>query len=662
MKTNLLIALLFVFYAGCSGISVLNKDSTEHLYSKKFLEKVAMVKEIYRKGDIQGAILELKKMEQTPLLPIEKAYRRNLLGVIYFAQENYEQAVFNFDLGLANSRLDHNLTAQLYLNLASSYYKLGYNEKAYSTLTISDFTKLGAAEEKKYHHLKYLLSKELGRQKEMISSLIYYLGDKKKLSDLKLDTYFENLNALFVKSTKREKLKVLEDFEEKNFLVLAYLAYKEMEQTYYRGERDGAEDLLDWIKSKFSGFSEIDELVSNFGLRLEKTAKVDPGTIGVVLPLSGEKAKFGKRAMLGIDSAFRSLLGDKNYRLVVRDSEGSGVAGSAIVRELVEKEFASIIIGGLFSAEATKEYLEAKRHGAFFISLSQIYLEKGLKDHLLLEIPGSIESQVSQIFSEDFLNKFGRRAAIIYPRSERGEAYVGEFWRKATNEGVQVTGIHSYEKDNHDYREPVKKLLGLHFVRERQEELDLLTEIHSLERSKSIRRIQTLKPQIDFDWIFIPSFPKEALQLIPSFGYYDAFNLNIVGGPSWRSQSLSRESSKFGRLYFVGEDMTKAVDNFAADFTKNYHIEPRLIEMRGHDAFKIAYELASGKDFETRNELDVFVRSKEILEGITGNWKLDEGVWVKNMAPLMLRRGKIKKVSFEDVESTEAPEGPEEKK
>ena len=139
------------------------------------------------------------------------------------------------------------------------------------------------------------------------------------------------------------------------------------------------------------------------------------------------------------------------------------------------------------------------------------------------------------------------------------------------------------------------------------------------------------------------------MQLIPSFSYYDAFRLNLIGGPSWRSQALSKESTKLGKLFFVGDDVQSSVHEFTENFLNRYGKKPRLIEMRAYDAFRIMDSLIAGSNFERRDEFDIYIRSKENLLGITGNWNLDEKVWIKDLVSLKLNRGKIEKI-FENPE------------
>ncbi|PIK14125.1 ABC transporter substrate-binding protein [Halobacteriovorax sp. JY17] len=646
ISTIILLAL-----CSCSGISLLSGSDPSDLYTEKFMTFINAVKEDYKKGQSEIALKKLQAYQTETLLPTEKALRRNLIGVINFGEKNYEQGIYNFEMALSSSRLDKNLTAQIHLNLASSYYKMGYLDKAFSTLSITEFKNLEAAESKKYHKLNYNLANELDKPSNAMRSIIWYLSPIDTLSGLKSEVMYEKLMGSFFQLEENQKKRILQEFEDEPFLVVGYLGYLEAEKLYYKGKKDEAKDLLGWVEDRYKNFQEVSLLIANFQFRLDNFTKMNPHSIGVILPNSGDKVEFGKRALIGIDNGIRELNnkfeGKPPFEIFVKDSEGSGVVGAYRVKELVEKNYVSVIIGGLFSSEATKEYLEARKHGVFFISLSQIYLPKEEKNHLLLEIPGSVESLIDNLFSEKMLAHFGKKAAVIYPDSERGRAYVDEFWRKARIHQVKVTDVKTYDKNKTDHRETIQKLLGLKYKREREEELAIMEDIHSLEKNHSTRRIQNLKPIIDFDWVFMPAFPNEALQIIPSFTYFDAFNLNIIGGPSWRSQALSRESYKLGSLYFVGDDFSIKDKTFVNSFIDRYKIKPRLIEMRAYDAFKVISSVLSDNSPGTRDELEMLIRNKENFSGITGTWVLNDGVWLKKMVPLKLRRGKIEQVTLE---------------
>lgn len=649
---------LLLLLSCCSDISMISRGSRDDLYSSQFLSEIEAIKTMYKRGQADEALKKLKEMSETPqgeklMLPSEKAMRRNLIGVIYFGKENYEQAIFNFDQALATSRLDESLTAQIYLNLSSSYYKLGMNEKAFEILKNAPYTSLGEQESIKFHKLRYRLAQELGHDREALISLVYTLAPKNKISELRIDPLYETLVGRFRKLDQREKYKIFEEFEKSKPFVIGYLSYLEAEKVYYSGNKDDANDLIEWIEENFKDYPEIAQLIENFTYRVENYTKLNRMNIGVVLPLSGKNKSYGQRALMGIDAALRELkknnLDAPEFKIIVRDSKGSGVVGSNEVRNLVENDFVSVIIGGLYPTEATKEFESAKKRGVFYISLSQVYLDKEDKDHLLLEVPGSIESQMNELFSQEVLTNFGGRAAIVYPESKRGNSYVNEFWRKAKLNNINVAGVYGFDKESKDFRAPIKNLLGLKYPRARMEEYKILQEIHELEDNRTIRRIQTLGPQMDFDWVFIPMYPLEAIQIIPVFKYYDARNVPVIGGPSWRSKRLSDESYKFNNIHFIGDDVANSSETLSAEFSKAYKKNLGLIELMSFDSMKIALELLTKGDFETRDELDMTIRGLEQFTGKTGAWSLQEGVWIKKMASLYFRRGKITALKVKEV-------------
>jgi outer membrane PBP1 activator LpoA protein len=662
--TRNLISLLIVLQCliGCSGVSFLQGADRTNLYSEEFLVIIEEIKSKYNRGESDEALRELQEISEQELLPSERALRRNLIGVILFSQEKLEQAIYNFDLALSTSRLDRPLTAQIYLNLASSYYKLNMVERSFSSLGQADFRSLAPEEAKKYHRLNFQLANELNRIPTQISSLIWYLSDKQNVSMLRDEAYFQELLDRFFLLEQREMLRILNEFDNDPFFIVGYLAYLTVERLNYQGQKGDAENLVKWIQRRFAEDSEVNQLLTQFLFRSEKFGQINQFQIGVVLPLSGEKQGFGERVLKGIDSSLQKYRGEQDpetgrpkhpYELLIKDSQGIPPVAAHRVKELVEQNNVSIIIGGLFSDEAKLEYLEAKRYGVFYISLSEVYLPKDQKDHLLLEIPGSVESQMAHLFAPEMLEMFGKRAAVVYPETERGESFVNEFWRRANQSNVQITGLTTYQPNQTDFRAQVEGLLGLKYKRERKEELELLGEVYSLEGARSARRVQVLAPQIDFDWIFLAAFPREAIQLVPYFSYYDAKDLNIFGGPSWRSQALAQESNRLGVLNFVGDNLRKASSDFTQKFTQTYEQSPMLIELRAHDAFDITHSILSDRSFVSRDELSFHIREIQNLSGLTGEWLFQDEVWIKQMGTYRLRRGKIQNL---EAPASEEPE------
>ncbi len=451
-----------------------------------------------------------------------------------------------------------------------------------------------------------------------------------------------------MKLSPSERVRLLEEFDQEKNIAVPYLAYKEAERSFREGDQGRVKDYTDWIEKRYGDNSEVMTLVRSLGVRNQNNStKIDVRYIGVALPLSGDLKGLGERALAGIDIALEDMSQDpsKKYRLEIKDTKGNPANGAFAVKDLIEVNNVAAIIGGLNSSEATKEYLEAKKYGVVFISLSKVLLPKEEKNHLLIEIPGSIESQVSLLFSDKMMAKIGKRPAILYPRNDIGEAYANEFWRQSKKNNLDITGLISFDTNQTDYRDPIKNILGIKFNREREEELSIVNDIAHLESKKSIKRLQNLQPQVDFDWVFVPALPRETVQLLPNFNYFDAFNLSYVGVPSWRSELMVNEGYRYGNVFFMDESMGTTETPFTQKFFAKFKKQPNFVETIAYDSLKILSEVVEGdSSYETRQDLDVALTKKGTLQSETGAWKLQDDVWIKDMATFKIKREGIEPV------------------
>ncbi len=660
MKKIIIFSTFILILSSCSGVKMLtsaerglaDKGDTSKLYNQEFLSKINSAKLKFQNGNPDIAIRELNSINEASLLPNEKATRQNLIGVINFSQTKYELAEKNFSAAVPNTQEDPGLASQVYLNLGSTQFKLNQNEKALNTLSKANYKALPDSEAKKYHQLYAVLAEQLGKREQSFSSMIHLLADKKTIREIKAESKFIKTQEIFKDISSTEKVRKLEEFDGEKNMAIAALAVQEGEAAKNQGDQDLAKEYATWIEKRYSDNSEMMGIASDLknATVSEHNTIIDIHYIGIALPLSGERKSLGERALNGLDVAIEEL--SKNpltqYRLEIRDTQSNSATAALDVRELIEKNNVAAVIGGLIPATATKEYLEAKKHGVLFISLSPVYLPKEEKNHLLIEISGSIESQVNQIFSQKMLNKLGTRPAIIYPKSDLGDAYANEFWRRAKLLNLEITGVISYDKNTTDFRDPIKNILGIKFNRERGEEAQLVSEISYLERNKNIKRLQSLQPQIDFDWVFVPALPKDVVQLLPNFNFFDAFNLNYVGVPSWRSELMNNEGYRYGNVYFIDEPSPEIVTPFAENFLAKFNRQPKIVETISYDALKILSSISIPNASEggqiRRSDLEIALQSKESLRGETGKWKLEDEIWIKELSGFKIKRDGVEAI------------------
>lgn len=630
MLSKILSVILVFIMISCGGI-LMKKQ-----YSDSFLKEIRTTKDFYSNGDFKSAFAVMERLDDNKLSSSELSMKYNMVGFLFFSQKKYDQAITEFKKALGYETPDRNLQAQVNLNLASSYFKLNDHKSAFVYVTNVSYSELSGKDFDIFTKLYYILAKEVNESYDIVKSLILKHKLATTLDEVQSSQYSSVLKENYFQIANTGRMRLLEEFEGQNNFAVAFLGLEEAKKSYYSGEKATSRDVLQWLKEQFVNNPAIISNVESFLDRMQSFAQLNFQNIGVVLPLSGKKSVFGIKALNGIDTAIAR--NEKKFSLFVKDSKNSEIVATMAVRELVEKHYVSFIIGGLFPSTAKDEYLEAKKYGVIFISLSPIYLPKDQKNHLLIEIPGSIESQVNSVFSEKFLSAMGTRVAVLYPNSEGGEAYVNELWRLAKSKNVTITSIHEYDKDRTDFRDPVQKLLGLYFKREREEEYNLWNEVYSLKKS-TVRRIQVLGPVIDFDWVFVPSFPKEAMQIIPSFSYYDAKSLNFVGGPSWRSRKILSNYKSMGKMYFIGENFENK-KTFTSNYVDRYRKAPKLLETLSYDATVMGLSILD-QEYSTREELESSLTTSAKIKGLFGEWDLVDGIWLKRMDPLTFYGGKI---------------------
>lgn len=644
LKFGHLIVLLLLF-THCGGIKTIQRSQQRmNFYSKKFLSQIRQVQYLYSSGQLDQARKKLWAINNKKLLPTEIALCNNLLGMIAFSKERYPHAIKYFQRGLKASELDPVLTAQMKLNLGSAYYKSQKSIRAYTILKTVDNQQLAGLEKIKYFHLFFILARELGDEDDALRGLVHFLGTHKTISEIKESHYFNFLIHNFNQLGKSEKVRFLEEYAENQNLAAGYLGFIEVKNSLYKGERKFALKLAEWVRQNFPGSNELQILISDLEGQVKNLSKIAANAIGIILPFSGRRKQFAHRAMLGIDFAIRRPQESyQDIKIYTADSQGNPLMGRRKVKELIEKHSVSFIIGGLFSDEAKEEYLEARKYGVMFFSLAQIFLPRKEKGLLLLEVPGSVESQVKRTLSPDVIGEFGKNIAVICSDSERGKAYINEIWMQTLGTDIKVVDVQSYPKGVKDFRDPVAKILGLKYPRFRQEEFDFMKEIFDLKKS-TIRRIQALPPLINFDWVYIPTYPQDAIQIIPSFAYYDAHRLNFIGSPSWRSRILNKV--KTGHIYFIGDGIDQVGENILNEFINQYKIRPRLIEINAFEAANLAEQFIP-QNGHNRNSYNNQIRNTRSLQGLTGKFQLLDGIWIKEMHPFQIKGEKVHRVDFE---------------
>lgn len=648
MEIRHILSILLFLLVACSGISPLNTS----YYSSEFLKSIESVNLIYKDGDKASAIRKLRSIPDENLNRDEQAKKYNLLGVMLYRNNDYERAAENFYKARQKVDRDPFLTNQIRLNLASLFYKQNQYQKSYDELKKIDLSYVEKKDLQGYHKLSFTLANQMEDSKRAVKSLLYLGKDIRAFADVENFPYKEVLIDNFKKLSDSERVYFLDDKASDSPFIIAYLGRMEAMNRLYRGDRTGAEDVVNWLDKKFNQLEEINTFVTDFRFRIDNFSKLNPKSIGLITSLSGKTSKWGRKALMGVNTALSKLTKKEDlYKIYIKDNQNNPYLSRNKVRELVEKHNVAVIIGGLFPNLAKEEYLEARKYGVLYVSLSQVYLPRSEKSHLLIEIPGSVESQVNSMLENPSFDTFGKKVAVLYPDKDEGYSYLNEFWKLHNSGKLELVNSNHYERGIKDYREPIKKLLGLKFPRERKEELLVWKEIKNIGKG-SARIINYLPPVVDFDWVFIPSLPSEAIQIIPTFDYFDAKGVKFVGGPPWINSSLLKYNDSSGKRYVIGNDTKNVSEEFIKMYREVNETLPHLVDTLSYDAMKVSLDLLKRGGFASRDEFDSYLRETGLLKGVTSEWKLSEGLWFKEMDILRIQRDGFKKVVKEITPDT----------
>ena len=642
----ILLALLVILYS-CASKSP--KQIDESQISELARTKLNEARDFIRLNKIPSALAKLKELDDNKLSDIEKALKFNLKGVIHFNMSDIEKSIANFEVAEKYTPKDTQLYSQVQLNMASGHFKLNQFNELKTRLDKIEIAQLTDEEKKKYAQLLLTYGVKVDNPAMIVNSSLVLLGGIPTFAEIQTSNLYEPMKEAFKRLNQSQKFSLLEEFDNPKNLAVAQLAQLEADERYMNGDKAGSRDVVAWLKSEYGENDEVKAYIKEYETRVENSTRISISDIGLVLPLSGEKASFGQKALSGVDTGLKILGLNETVKIHTKDSLDSPAQAAQAVSELIREQKVSFIIGGLFPESAKAEYIEARKYGVLYISLSQINLPKEEKNHHLIEIQGSIESQIETLLSDEMIKKFGNRVGVIYPDNDGGKAYVDEIWRRGNQKNLQLTSIASFPKNTHDYRDTAQLFLGLKYPRERSEELRIVDDVYALEKS-SIRRVQTLPPVIDFDWVFLATYPHEATQLIPTLGYYDANRIKVIGGPSWVSKSMVKEQKNLGTLYFVGDDPKDINQVMLNKFQEIYGKPASLIEIIALDAMKVGAEaLNASGDISNREDFDNKIKAKAVLKGLTTEWNFKDGVWLKKMNAMTITHGEIVKLFEADT-------------
>jgi branched-chain amino acid transport system substrate-binding protein len=349
--------------------------------------------------------------------------------------------------------------------------------------------------------------------------------------------------------------------------------------------------------------------------------------IGVILPLNGRYAPYGRAVLRGIECAagiYRPCESDLPIRLIVRDSGANREQAKQAYEDMITTEYVLGVVGPLVTAASDTVAKLAEDYQVPTIILSQ-------KEKLTEERPFvfrnflTIHDQVLTLVNH--LCDSGRRdIAMLYPETSLGSTYHDLFKSlfRETCEGT-VGPVHAYDVKSGDFQGAVR---GLKFA----------VAEHKLGK------------KLGFDAIFIPDSYKNLSRILPLLSFLEVDDVKLFGTAGWNNKKLVEEfpevmeGAVFSSGFFI-DAQAKATRKFTDKFRRAFDRDPSFLEIYGFDSVEMFKKTLRGQSVATRVDVREALAGIRDFLGASGVISFDqEGEAKRKLFLLTVENGKIQEL------------------
>ncbi len=361
-------------------------------------------------------------------------------------------------------------------------------------------------------------------------------------------------------------------------------------------------------------------------------------TIGCLLPLSGRYQAYGDRALKGVQMALdrfnRLSFGGPPVQVLVKDSGSDPGMLTAAIEELVQARVAAIV-GPLVDAEIAAEI--AQKNGIPIITFTQKEDITKIGDWVFRNFM-TPHMQVKRIVGYAVNTLGARNFVILHPDEKYGITFMNLFWDEVILNGGRVVGVESYDPNQTDFAEPIKKLVGQYYetprdlqdvVRPPQEnETAADAEAGQNRGGRGHRQDPGPGAIVDFDAIFIPDAPAKAGLIVPQLAYYDIDNVFLLGTNLWHSPKMIEMAKDYvqGAIMadgFFPESQNVLVREFVGQFEEAYGETPGVIEATAYDTALMLFQICQNPDVQSRTDVKEALLRLRDFPGVTGLTSFD---------------------------------------
>lgn len=323
----------------------------------------------------------------------------------------------------------------------------------------------------------------------------------------------------------------------------------------------------------------------------QTTGEIPRFDIGIILPLSGEQAAFGKEAQRGSDLALELFrqhapqLGNR-VNLIWADNKSHLSEIDGIVSDLISKQRCQTLIGGITSPEAAR------------------LVDAASKAHVSIIVPiaSEVRSSADTVITPLALDDAAQGKLIGQFASQRGIQYAAIL--KDTDQSAQTFA--------NSFSDQFKAKGGSIVV-------DEFVDLNTLDFGLYMRRYVEQKATA-----VLLAVSAERARTIIKQAKNAGLKLSFLGGELWDTPNFSEPLQQIGaQVYhvaaFASDDTTPEASNFVTAFITKYQRKPGGIAALAFDATNLALAAFARAPSATRPQFAASLVATRDFVGATGS-------------------------------------------
>lgn len=314
-------------------------------------------------------------------------------------------------------------------------------------------------------------------------------------------------------------------------------------------------------------------------------------TIGMLLPLTGNGALYGKYVREGALLAIKELNTTK-YKVVIEDTKTTVKDGVFALNKLMLKDNVSIVMGPMSSSVANTVGKVCQSKKLLMITTASAPNISNLGNYVYRIYPS--DSYDGHFLAQKVIEKKRLNSIIVYLNNDFGIGFTEAFTQNYERQNGKIVNKFSFEANQQDFSVLVNKLKkedfdNLIIIATQKEYINILNKMESI----NIKNVPIFAPVNIEDKVVKNAIPSRFLDLI--------------------------EYSK--PVFDLEKNNSDIQNNFKKIWSQTYKEKPNMFNAYGYDLVKLINKIIlNTEDKNYKITLDSFSQ----INGVTGMYKFDK--------------------------------------